>query len=1326
LNGTLPLARVTCPQHLPIKHPEPQQFGRSGQTVHGLRRRLPAVALEKCRLLRGLGEVMGAFGGRLGMWRGALLGSVSLAAMACSSDVLAACQGVNTGNVLCDAAHPATGGSLTTQSGVDTTVNINAGAGITGGMLVVANGTAASQSITVNHNDPAGIRNSVFEAISIYNFTPSGATTYTGSADVVGPLSIKSYGGPVSVTQTAGTVTLVAVETDASGSVDINTVGSRVGFVFARNIGIGGQSDFTIRTGEVTAADANQDAVYVQLGNSRITGRNLSVTTEGNVVGRISMSMMGTGTVDLTTNGGVTGNISVQATNQASTGPLRVNLNQDVTGDVSLSNAGTGTTTVRTRNIAGTFSAGGGGANSSIVVDGNVTAGTVAAFGRYGGSAAGVTLFGGGNNSATFNGAISGTFDASTAPLPSSGGRVYGLSAYLGSTSSDGSATLNVNGPVTVTGIGRAGDAADVTGVSLGTDSTSVVPFDVNLRGAVTATSVGDTAASVFGINASQSIGVSTLRLTTDGTVTAIANAPGSTSTGILARAFSNSTFVVRANGDVTATTDGAATGISVTRSAGSGGADLVSKGTVTANSTSATAIGVRGLFTNDSTNAATLSLRTEGNVIANGTAAGSYGIFAQRGGLGDLTIDVLAGVQSTGTGIGVTRTNAGNMFITAGSNAVISGVTGVTTSGGTTTLVNSGSITGTGGTAIQFGGTNDVLRMISGSTVNGNVVGNGTSILQLGGTATASFDLAKLSGFSNIASLAGSNWNFTGTSNFAGTVNVDGSLVLNSDMSNATVVVGSGGTLGGNGTFSSLVVNGGTLSPGNSPGTITTGSLSLSTAAVYLVQVTGTISDKIIVTGTADVAGQVVVEPLERLLKRTTYTIIDAGTLNGTFTSASVAGTSNFARNAVLSYVGNDVLLTLDPGLLSPVLSANASANNRNVAGGIDNALLGGANMSNAFSAIFNLSGNALQNGLTQISGETATGTQQTTFNAMNLFMGTLLDPFIDGRGNAASAGGTPNAFADQEVLAYAAKRSNNDAFAAIYRKAPLAQTYDPRWSVWAAAYGGSQNTSGNAVVGSNDTTSRLFGTAVGVDYRFSPNTIAGFALAGGGTSFGVTGGGSGRSDLFQAGAFVRHNIGQAYIAGALAYGWQDVTTDRTVTVAGVDRLRGEFNANAYSGRAEGGYRYVAPWIGGVGLAPYAAAQFTTFDLPAYAEQAVAGNNTFALTYNARSVTSTRSELGLRTDKSFALNGAVLTLRGRAAWAHDFNPDRNIAATFQTLPGSSFVVNGATQAANSALATASAEVKWMNGWSALASFEGEFSSVTRSYAGKGAICYAW
>src|SRR5260370_3476017 len=118
-------------------------------------------------------------------------------------------------------------------------------------------------------------------------------------------------------------------------------------------------------------------------------------------------------------------------------------------------------------------------------------------------------------------------------------------------------------------------------------------------------------------------------------------------------------------------------------------------------------------------------------------------------------------------------------------------------------------------------------------------------------------------------------------------------------------------------------------------------------------------------------------------------------------------------------------------------------------------------------------------------------------------------------------------------------------------------------RWSVWAAGYGGSQTADGNAALGSNNTTSRIAGGVVGADYRFSPFTLAGFALAGGGTNFSISNGlGSGRSDLFQAGAFVRHIVRPAYLSAALAYGWHDITPDLTVTIPRVDQVTAKVSA--------------------------------------------------------------------------------------------------------------------------------------------------------------------
>ena len=131
-------------------------------------------------------------------------------------------------------------------------------------------------------------------------------------------------------------------------------------------------------------------------------------------------------------------------------------------------------------------------------------------------------------------------------------------------------------------------------------------------------------------------------------------------------------------------------------------------------------------------------------------------------------------------------------------------------------------------------------------------------------------------------------------------------------------------------------------------------------------------------------------------------------------------------------------------------------------------------------------------------------------------------------------------------------------------------------------------------------------------------------------------------------------------------------------------------------------------------------------FFLPGYAETLVAGVNTFALTYADKDVTASRTELGLRGDISFIAADAIVTLRGRAAWAHNFNTDRSISALFQTIPTAGFTVFGASPAQNSALLSAGAEAKWLNGFSVAATFEGEFSRVTDSYAGKGVVRYQW
>ncbi|UGY21845.1 autotransporter domain-containing protein [Bradyrhizobium septentrionale] len=695
------------------------------------------------------------------------------------------------------------------------------------------------------------------------------------------------------------------------------------------------------------------------------------------------------------------------------------------------------------------------------------------------------------------------------------------------------------------------------------------------------------------------------------------------------------------------------------------------------------------------------------------------------------------------GSNGGAVQADTGSLAL-SGVISDLGGATGAVTKTGNGTLVLSGNNTYSGGTIINAG----MLQLSGAGTLgatSGTTTVNGGGTLDLGGTTQTQAALALaggtlqngllngaisstggtidgLGGAASLDATAGTTL-VLGTNTFTGGTTVtNATLTVNGSLSDPTI--GAGGLLNGTGSVGDTTIqSGGAFAPGSgTPGTSMTvnGNLAFQSGALYLVAVNPSTASFANVSGAATLGGASVNATFANgsyISKQ--YTILSAGSVSGTFgTLTNVNLPANFSDT--LSYDAThayfNLALNFTPPPSAPNYGRGLSIKQQNVA----NTLVNYFNTTGGIPMVY---GTLTPSGLTQASGELATGSQQTTFDAMNLFLGLLTDPFMNRNGGVASASGAPSYAEEGDTNAYAATRKTN-AYAMFTKAPPI--PFVPRWSVWAAGYGGSQSTSGNAVVGSNDTTSSVYGTAVGADYLFSPNTIAGFALAGGGTNFSVVNSGSGRSDLFQAGAYIRHTEGAAYVTAALAYGWQDITTNRTVTVAGIDQLRAEFNANTYSGRLEGGYRFAAPWTGGIGITPYAAGQFTTFDLPGYAEQALVGSSAFALTYGAKSVTDVRSELGIRTDKSFAMSDGVLTLRTRFAWAHDYDPDRSIAATFQALPGASFVVNGAAQASDSVLTTASIDMKWLNGWSAAATFEGEFSDVTSSYAGKGVVRYTW
>lgn len=413
-------------------------------------------------------------------------------------------------------------------------------------------------------------------------------------------------------------------------------------------------------------------------------------------------------------------------------------------------------------------------------------------------------------------------------------------------------------------------------------------------------------------------------------------------------------------------------------------------------------------------------------------------------------------------------------------------------------------------------------------------------------------------------------------------------------------------------------------------------------------------------------------------------------------------------------------------PPLFLPSLPSGAPINPTNVAAALDKFTNAGGVLPAGFLNLLTLSPGGLVAGLSQLSGENNTDAQQGAFELMNSYLSLLTDPTATNRNGSSG----PLGYAPEPVNAHAGALPSaiTSAYGSMTAKA-APMSYQPRWDSWGAAFGGSSTNRGDAtMVGSHDSSAAVGGVAAGADYRFSPDTLAGFSLAGGETSWNLAGGaGNGRSDAFLGGVYGLQKFGAAYLSGAATYANYWMSTGRSVSVAGADSLQANFNAQGYGGRLEGGYRIPTQLM--FDITPFAAVQVQSFHNPAYGEVAVgASSNPFALNFDGRNATDVRTELGARADRTWLLaDASAFNLFGKAAWAHDEVSDPRLTASFIGLtPVASFVVNGATPSHDLALLSGGAEWRLASGLSLMAKFDGEFSSQTTTYSGTGRIRYTW
>ena len=300
--------------------------------------------------------------------------------------------------------------------------------------------------------------------------------------------------------------------------------------------------------------------------------------------------------------------------------------------------------------------------------------------------------------------------------------------------------------------------------------------------------------------------------------------------------------------------------------------------------------------------------------------------------------------------------------------------------------VVNSGNITGTGGTAINVASaagevtvdqnagtitgaiklisTDDTLN-VSGGTINGNIVGRG-----IGGGGTINFTLG-----------AGNTFTYAAAYGFSGFDQVNfnsGTVVLNGVNSAANIAVGSRSAARwpAPAPIDPLAVTinaGGTLAPGlpGGYGTLNiTGNLAFASGSYYAIDIAPGAGNnsKAALIGAATLGGNGTVEVTPQLghyAAGTDYQILTTtSALTGTFAGLTVNGGHTFA--ASLDYTTNapnDVdldIMTSGYSLLTA--PAGLNQNQQNVLNGINNAILQGDSIPTGFFNLGGLSGAALE----------------------------------------------------------------------------------------------------------------------------------------------------------------------------------------------------------------------------------------------------------------------------------------------------------------------------------------------------------------------------
>lgn len=707
-----------------------------------------------------------------------------------------------------------------------------------------------------------------------------------------------------------------------------------------------------------------------------------------------------------------------------------------------------------------------------------------------------------------------------------------------------------------------------------------------------------------------------------------------------------------------------------------------------------------------------------DATVVNEGSLTGLHGVFIDNGsGLG--LIDTIADTAATGgtmidgaarlinageisaTDYGAYLDGTTNVLVNAGTLKTTGG-TAVVTGDGDTTVINSGRIVAGSGDdiALAMGGGSNRLVLDDTSEIVGKVTNaSAGNMLELTGSGTGTFDISEASdtgqyqGFSSLTKTGSGLWILEGSGgSLTGPTVIDAGIIELAFGTSAPSVftVNDGATLQGAGTVAGLVVNaGGTVSPGQSPGTLSVnGNVAFAKGSTYRVDA-GTAKDHDLIdaTGEAVLDGGTVQVLAAKGYKThlDSYAILTAdGGVSGTFDGA----TANYAfLKPFLSYDPYNVYLTLARNNVDFADMAK-TRNQKAVAGAAESLGLGDP----VYDAILGLTAGAAPGAFDALSGEAYA--------------------------SAASIVAQDSVYLRQAVTARVWQGLDNGR-----PGGPMAASLgrDADVTVWGQGYGAWGDIDGDDNAASvSRNTGGFFGGFDGALNGIRIGMVGGY----GKSSFDIADrSSSGDIDTYSLGTYGGGRFGSLGLFAAAAYGWNDATIKRTVAFPGYEgENKSSFDFGTTQLFGEVNWRFE---MGPDSEVPVAKAWLEPFVAPAYVGL---GSGAFREKGSSSALSgSTDAQdlfyltLGARLGTTFLLaNGATLAPRIDIAWQHAFGDVDPSATLAFASGGTPFTVSGVPIAEDVALVGASVDYGFNERVSVSVAYSGQFGGDQQDHAVKG------